>query len=340
VASVGYTDGVSKDAEPKRHHYVPRWHLKRFSNNSKNPRLWVFAKSRDAFYETSITNAAVIHQYYRWDSGDERAGVVEQGLAALDARAAEVLPRLERGHALRGTEPNVVAAYVATQRARVPAMRESIQELIETVGAYGAEQTFAAQNEDEMFARALEEGRVRTREEFDQMRRESLEAVRERKVKVTMEPIMNFALHMQNTEQLAWYIEEMSWVILEAAPGSEFLISDNPVTLRSSAPEVAGWPPAFGDPDVEITLPLSGRALLRISHDGSLQGRGCAVYAEVERFNRRTWEDAQEYVFGSSRGVLESMAANLGQEERCKPGGRVAFAWDHERQTFLPRATA
>lgn len=330
---------MPKQGEPKRHHYVPRWHLKRFSTNAKKPRLWVFAKSRDAFYETAITNAAVINQYYRWDSGEALAGVVEQGLAALDARAAEVLPRFERGQELRGTEPNVVAAYVATQRARVPVIRESIQALVEAVGTYSAEQTLASQDEDEMFEKALGAGRVKTREEFDQLRHESIEAIRERRVKVTMEPIMNFSFHMQGTEQLAWFIEGMSWLVLEAAPGSEFVISDNPVTLRSSAPEVAGWPPAFGDPDVEVALPVSRRALFRLSHDPMPRGRDVAPPAEVERFNRRTWVDAQEYVFASSRDVLEAIAAALSDEERCKPGGRVAFAWDDEKQTFLPRAT-
>jgi hypothetical protein len=311
--------------------------LKRFAIDRKRSRLWCYAKSRDVSYQSSIANLAVVSDYYTWTSGNELAGAVEHGMGILDSRAAEVLPKFERGNDLFGTEPNVVAAYLAIQRARVPAARANVQELIESVGARGAEQALLEQDTDEAFSRALAEHRVRSRQEFDELRQESLAAIQRGDVRVTMEPIMNFALQMQEIESLASFVEAMTWRVYDAPEGDEFLISDNPVVLSSESSVEKGFPPGFADPDVEVTLPLSRRRLLYVSHNQSCGGRATASADLVAGLNVRAWRNAAEYVYASSREALESVSERLAPTERTKPVEPVTFEWVDQLATFVPR---
>ncbi len=78
-------------AEAKRHHYVPRVLLRRFSSDPEadNPPLWRLDKKSGRPSRTSVANEAVIGHYYRIDEPTPKltSGSAEQDLARLEAEA-------------------------------------------------------------------------------------------------------------------------------------------------------------------------------------------------------------------------------------------------------------
>jgi hypothetical protein len=113
-------------------------------------------------------------------------------------------------------------------------------------------------------------------------------------------------------------------MVVEAPPGREFLISDNPVVLNS--PSNTGlYGVGYLTRDVEVTMPLSRRHLLLMTHLAAAAGRCCVTEEAMDHFNSRTWFAAQDYVFASSQEVLEQLAEQLHADERRKPGGGITI---------------
>jgi hypothetical protein len=318
----------SGQSRPKRHHYVPRWHLRRFALDPRRPRVARYSKSADEQLVLPIGDAAVIGNYYTWYRDDETDSTVEYGLALLDGRASEVLPKLERGEVLTEPERNVVAGYVAMMRGRVPPMRDGYQKMIETCGALQAEMAIANATPKQRRAwrkDARRRGLARNKGEYAAWEERILDQLRSGEMKVTTDHIVTMGLAAHTAERSIPILESMSWMVIEAPPGAEFVISDNPVAFHSES-----TPPYMGagllTRDIEITMPLSRHHLLLLSREHWYKGCCCVVGDAVDHFNSRTWLAAQDYVFATSSDVLDRTAALLEPDVRRRPGGGIEIS--------------
>ena len=77
--------------EPKLHHYVPQFYLKRFAD--ANSLLWVWDKLKDAIFKTSPKNVAAENNFYLMqelaDAGHD-PNTMEKQLAGLEANVAMI----------------------------------------------------------------------------------------------------------------------------------------------------------------------------------------------------------------------------------------------------------
>lgn len=299
---------------PKRHHYVARWHLNGFAPDSYNPRLACYSKRQDRYFTVSAKDAAVIGHHNTWFHDGKADPIVEKAFAILDARAAEVLPKLERAETLVDTEPNVVATYVAMQLGRVPAAREIFQELIEEIGraeALAAIEAGAGRDPEEAVAAGL----ARTVEEAEELRQRSVEAIRNRDVKITMDHVVTASVAALSAELITPIIERMSWLVAYAPPREDFICSDNPVVLMSDETP-HGMPITFLTPDLEISMPLSRRSMLVIGHVPTASGWCCATAEGTLFLNRRRWLAARDYVYAASEETLRRASHGMPLETR------------------------
>jgi hypothetical protein len=305
---------------PKVHHYVSQWHLKRFAADPKRPRLACYSKSEDRFFVATIKNLAAIGHYHTWRHDGINDPLLEKASTMIETRASEVLPKLERGHKLTGTEPNVVAGYVAFQQGRVPAARDVFQELIEHIGQRGTEAELSKPLTPKQIEQNMRHGLGSTPEEVEELRQQSLEAVRTGGVKITMDHIVTASIGAIHAEQAIPILEAMSWLVVEPAPGEEFVISDNPVVLFSDETP-SGVPVNLLTLDVEVSMPLSRRGMLIMSHIPTVGGHACATAEAVLHLNRRRWLTAKEYVFGSSEEVLRRVCEGMPLDIRSRQLG-------------------
>jgi hypothetical protein len=85
-----------------------------------------------------------------------------------------------------------------------------------------------------------------------------IDQLRSRKMKVATAPIATMGFAAMGAEKVIPIIEQMAWMVIEATPTAEFVISDNPVAVYSpGTPSYMGA--GYLTPDVEVTMPLSRR---------------------------------------------------------------------------------
>ncbi len=122
--------------EPKLHHYVPQFYLRRFTDASG--RLWVWDKLKDTIFQTNPKNVAAENNFY-WMSQLADAGhdpnTLEKQLSALEANVSLITDQwlywftdLELGRQIDIPDANreEVALFVAVQWLRTLDQREII----------------------------------------------------------------------------------------------------------------------------------------------------------------------------------------------------------------------
>ncbi len=118
------THNESAMAEAKRHHYVPRVLLRRFSSGPEadNPPLLRLDKKSGRPSRTSVGKEAVIGHYYRIDKPTPKlpSASAEQDLARLEAEAAEAIRKLSAGVCLSIAERVHMAFFLFMLQQRTP----------------------------------------------------------------------------------------------------------------------------------------------------------------------------------------------------------------------------
>lgn len=312
-------------SKPRRHDYVPQWHLRRFSRDERKPGVWRYSKSSDSYQYMAVKNAAVIAHYYSGSGEDGPDTSVEEALAGLDGSGARVTAALEAGEEFDEEAALVLAAYVTMLHGRVPPARDGQQKVLETLGALQVEMSLAnatPEKQAEILAGAKADGTAHEDEDFNAFADRLIAELRSGTMKVIHHPLATMGAASVGVDRAAPIVAQMPRMVIEAPPGLEFVISDNPVSLYSPA-----TPPYMGagylTEDVEVTMPLSSKHLLLFSHEPWYQGYCCVTEPFIDHFNSRTWLAAGDYIFASSKETLERVAALFDPETRRRAGGGV-----------------
>jgi hypothetical protein len=103
--------------------------------------------------------------------------------------------------------------------------------------------------------------------------------------------------------------------LVRAPFGSAFLSSDQPVAVYHESPKARARGVGPQSPGVEVTRPLSSRALLILDHGVERSRQVLATTAVVDEFNRRTVVKAQSFVFAGEgvRRARELVRTAAGQ---------------------------
>jgi hypothetical protein len=273
----------------------------------------------------SVKNAAVISHYYSGPGVDSPDTSVEEALARLDGTGAAVVAALEAGQELDEEQALVLAAYTTMLHGRVPPARDGQEKVLEVFGALQVEMALAnasPERQDQILAGAKADGSAHPDEDFDAFADRLIADLRSGKTKVVRHPLATMGAAGIGVDRAAPIVARMPRMTIEAQPGVEFIISDNPVSLYSLA-----TPPYMGvgylTADVEVTMPLSSRRIVLFSHFSWFQGQCCTFESAVDHYNSRTWLAAGDYIFASSREALERVAALFDPVARRRPGGGV-----------------
>lgn len=187
---------------PKLHHYVPRFHLKRFADNTG--KLWVWDKERDTIFRAAPERMAAQTHFYRLPdlaTAGHDPLMLEKQFASLEGDVAQItahwldsLRQMKPLCQLRvsGDERALVSEHIATQFLRTADTRD-------TYGAYLEE----IEGEPPMSERDLQAAHA--------------------------ELIWDPAVSQYFTERWA----ESSWLFARNPTGTPFKTSDNPIAFRS-----------------------------------------------------------------------------------------------------------
>jgi hypothetical protein len=212
----------------KKHHYVPRFYLKRFALNSRSLNLYNFRLAR------SIPEANLKTQCYR-DYMYGKGGDQEQRLSQLEGAFAQLLRyMLPRGYLPPPMSPDHESLCIFTllQCARTAYTSDAMDEMADGMWK----------------AILIKDPRVSE---------EMLE-----KVRIALNDPANFTV----ATMLRFYhlMMDLEYKLLSAAPGSEFITSDNPVVMYNQLMEFERFGSSTGiaSKGLQIFFPLSPTNML------------------------------------------------------------------------------
>lgn len=274
--------------EPRKHHYVPQFYLRGFSEDGDSIYQIVKVKQREAqssLYRTAIRDTAAVRDYHRLDYEEaDDPNAIERELANLEGQLANGLDAaLERG-----TEnPEVrqlLTLLVSSLLMRVPRRKSHIEQLLrESVRGTGL--------------------MMERRGEFPQAPEGLKEALSFSNLRINISNWICIAYMFQVAcdPQLLGLLGAMHHSIWRTVGDDELLTSDNPISLfRPDAKRGDDYGTGLGDRRVEISVPLSRHALLLLTWNQDGPKEGMLSDALTREYNRRTIVSADNVVFAST----------------------------------------
>ena len=297
-------------AEAKRHHYVPRVLLRRFSSDPEadNPPLWRLDKKSGRPSHTSVANEAVIRHYYRIDEPTPKltSASAEQDLARLEAEAAEPIRKLSAGAPLSIAERVHMAFFLFMLQQRTPRGRLWMTSLHEHM----AQDVMKAGLKHPEFVRMVFEdmGDKMTDEEMERWRVETLRDLEQGKIRLEYGQDHEVAGMFAAADRMVPFIAgEMTWRSLRTSPGNTFVIADHPVVMhdpKAPADAGVGW---GSSPTVEVTVPIDPGVCLLLTpgpDTWSLEDVGSDAVGEI---NLRSYASAEWSIYGPSQQAVQDV---------------------------------
>lgn len=295
---------------PKRQHYVPRFYLDNFATpvEGRPPGFWVYDKEEDEPRWQPPVHTAVQEHFYTITREDgAKDYTVEKMLGEVEHVAAPIIASWASGK-VRPTKGEIaeMASFVALLQTRGP---RSIAAVREMTIAFAIEQMKELVRQPETLKRYLAEIREEDGSKLSEAEViDSLTHLEER-FRLSVDDRYALAQSLQLTEAVSRQLEPMAWTLC-VSDDPPFITGDTPVcsfALFKDGSAIFGA--GFGQPQVEVTLPLSPSVCLLMTHRPSQQ-RIRVSEARVREFNRRTAHIAERFVISTlaTKGMSKLVA--------------------------------
>ena len=232
-------------------HIIPRFYLNRFADSGK--RLFVYTRNLPCRIQ-STKSLCTERDYFEYDFARQKSlNKHEVLLSALEDKAAKTYPKLMSSRPLDGEEPAFWAMFVASLFIRTRKVREQM-----TPGVLEglSRSFFGIENITKMQYELFQKGHLHSKEDIYEAASKTYDQMR------LMPAFLHFARLEERIANLAPVFTRKIWHTLHAAPGLDFVTSDNPVFSVKLDQQGAAYPGyGFAHDDVTIMLPLSPKFL-------------------------------------------------------------------------------
>lgn len=253
------TEKPTADARPRRHHYVPRFYLRRFTDHKG--RIAAHDRSAQRTITTTPEQVAVERDFYRIPATTGLpANFLEGLLSSVEGVAAEAIRSAVATGAVREPDRQVLAAYLGLQRLRTRQTRDSIREMTEWSGPMLAQIDLKER---------LESGEFESEGER-QLAEQAIEQLIDGTLHVGAAEESLVGLSLKPLEQIVEILSSgWNWIIVVLTK-PQFITTDHPVAMLGE-PEHGSPASNIGLATArEIWFPLDPRHALVLSRDHSL----------------------------------------------------------------------
>jgi hypothetical protein len=214
---------------PKKQHYVPQFILKNFRAGKKK-RVQVFDKLRKLAYPSSVRDAACEGGYYNIEI-DGEGYTLEGKLASLEDMASTVIRKIVNQETLTSLDAKDLAIlhlFCAVQLLRTEHQRNFGKQLQETLLKW------------------LEK-RDLNPEDVENFEIQNDQQIKQNHVRNINSLALDFAEHFKNKILM----------LVKAPHGTEFIISDNPITMHNEMPRTGRGNLGLAVEGIQINMPVS-----------------------------------------------------------------------------------
>lgn len=318
------------ESQAKRQHFIPRFHLKRFSRE-RGGRDYLFQLDVHRGRPQRIQPEEAASRRYFYATLDEegnRNNRIEGFLALVERHAAPAFKRLlEAPEKLSDSDRATIAFFLALLDARTPGGTERGADLADTTMRMMFANSFSDANS---FASKYREwfGEA-TDEEIEDFRRRTLEMLRSGQVGYSNPRTAALGLTFSVSGEIAAYIFDMHWTLL-TTEGRGFVTSDRGLAMYDPAPKYPWSGNSWrSSPRAQTSIPLSSSAAL-IIEPGERKLDAVAVEAsDVEAINLRSYGWAGDYIYGETQegvaAVRRAAKRRPGDVVRPKPNHQIVL---------------
>lgn len=305
----------------KRHHYVPEFLLRRFSEDPSNKKslLWRLPTKSGKPERANPRNEAVIGHFNTFVFEDGRKDAsAEEVLSQIDGAAAEAIKQLTETGELDDEQRLILAFFIVLAKSRTPLGRSWLRFTDELAAKTMMEARLSRPDGFAAFWNRAT-GEELSDDEAEKMRVELLGDLTEGNVVIesghSREVAMMF-MALDKTAPIA--AERLTWTLLRAPTGSQFILGDTPLALYDPAPRIPEGGVGFlSSEQVQTTLPLDPGCCLLLTPGEKPWDQTVAKPEFVEDINLRSYAWAQQAIYGSSQQAVTEVRA-LVKKQRQK----------------------
>ena len=223
-------------SNPKRHHFVPKWHLEKFVDDDGF--LHIYDKTADLWRRQKPKQVMTVNKYYtqEWAPAGVDPNILEKSMGTkLEPQAKNAFERLlARTQNISDDESAAILVYLEFQRIRVPRQAQTAKQLLKTT---------ILKNSPSDVSELIIKG----------------------KINLNIKDSYRFDFIRAAVGHVYPYFSRMDWEIVQAGEGSSFIITDSPVTFYN----VDFLPPTEAGIRLAGTIvfyPLNSTQLLILRH--------------------------------------------------------------------------
>lgn len=281
-------------SEAKRHHYVPRFYLRRFAD--QKDRLIGHRKSTDKSVQTSSKNVAVETGFYSVEVEGVDGNVVEDALAVADSETAGVLARLDKsGLPISDDDRVTLAVFIALQLVRTKHHRATT----DMAGSFFARLNSKMMTKEQVRAAMEDMGEKLTDAEIEAAMEQAQAGLDDYEITLNSEYVWGLALETAMKEMVPRLLDRQ-WHMFEAKSRA-FVTSDHPIAYRRNKPDpFSGIGLETAD---EVWFPIDSQHLLVLARPDTLPDERViqVTPAQVKDINSMLASWAYDWVFHDPR---------------------------------------
>lgn len=245
----------SNMSNPKRHHFVPEWYLKNFTDINSGF-MHLYDKKKITFRMQKPEQVMIINNYYKqsWVPKGVDRNILEKTLSVIEHNAKEAFEKLiDNPKSITEEDSSFMLCYLEFQRIRVPKQAKIAKELLKTTV------TRLALNDEELSS-YLVSG----------------------KVEIKVNDSFRFDFMKIVIGNILPYFSRMVWDIVSAPDGYSFVTSDNPVSFYNvkAAPPLE---PGIALVGTIVLFPLSSKHLLTLRHPEYVNDSELSPLAQLQK---------------------------------------------------------
>ncbi len=299
---------------PKKHHYLPQFYLRGFkiqSQTSKIPHIWMISKTlHPKSISAPIPDTGCMTDYHTVDSDRKNKDrySLEKVFQKNEDEQARTITEVLKCKCISPENKAILAFFISIMRCRVPSFKSSIEKFLQNT----------LRSTSRMMLRS---GRCPPPPAA------IIELMKEHGDDIFSFEIKNWMLLFQMVSagvksKDPGILAGMSYSLIEAADGAEFVTCDSPVSLYVPNYE-ARRPYGVGllDKEVEVAIPLTRRFLLLASWR-DMPSHQIIGEREVSEFNRRTIITCDKFVYASI--MFKGLTDQISSLHTYSSG------WDHQ----------
>lgn len=264
---------------PRKHHFLPKFYLQGFSIDDRS--IYQVEKASQRFYKQSINDTGAIRDFFIDDSQCDDPFHIEKTFSLLEGELSNDLNNVVSNGISDLNSLGEVVGLLLLLRIRVPAVKEHIEQSLI------ASQKNALKTLDR-------QGKLPRRP----LGYEDELAIDKLNIVIANWKLIETMLKMASEPKVLNIVSNMRATLYRCDDNGYFFTCDQPVALVDPSYKINtqnGIGPA--SPTVEITMPLTKKALLKLDHKPGHHCEKLATDNEVKEFNRRTIIMANKYIF-------------------------------------------